>query len=704
MDAFINALRPITSRVRTDDHWIKVKNPRTGKADISRVRAPLTEDVLRHHLNGGPACGACPVERGNDTTLIAMIDLDDHDKVLPWSTMAAHTARVCAALTAAGMVPHAWRSSGGRGVHVYLLWDAPQDAYSVRGLLRDALAACGLRPGTKGGVLAGVAEIFPKQDGVAEHRHGSMFVLPMAKLSVPLEPLAEYEPLDRAACLSYVWQTSPPVPVLEKPEPRAYEASPLGVLDPDTLSAFQSLSPDLGYEDWLKVGMALHYETGGSPDGLLTWDAWSAGGADYPGTEELEYKWGTFEHTGEHLATRSTIRGLAAAAGWAPDVSMDFDDLTADPHSEEVARASDWALPTPIDENEWGTARATPDCIVANMLFADVATLIAPGGMGKTTLILFKAIHIALGIPLFGLKVTKPGPVLILTAEDSRELLVARLRAICSEMFLSDEELAIVRERVRISDLSGRSFKLTTVRNDVVRVTAVVDDIIANAKALAPVLIVIDPAVSFGVGESRVNDAEQGLIEAARRLRNGLNCCVEYVHHSGKSNAREKSLDQYAGRGGSAFADGSRMVMVLQDLPPDAWMKAVGSELPDGVSGLVLARAKLSYAPRQSDIYLIRRGYTFTPVQAAASEDVNAEKIFEYLCEQTAEGKTHSGNTLETVFRGVLKQSEVRAAVRRLIDAGKLQNAPLQKIAGKGGAKTYLKPTTNGLCGNEAIG
>jgi RecA-family ATPase len=41
------------------------------------------------------------------------------------------------------------------------------------------------------------------------------------------------------------------------------------------------------------------------------------------------------------------------------------------------------------------------------------------------------------------------------------------------------------------------------------------------------------------------------------------NCCVRYIHHSGKQNGRDKATDQYAGRGGSAFADGCRMVHVL---------------------------------------------------------------------------------------------------------------------------------------------
>ena len=66
-----------------------------------------------------------------------------------------------------------------------------------------------------------------------------------------------------------------------------------------------------------------------------------------------------------------------------------------------------WELPPEISEDEWSAARSAPDCIVENYLFADVALLIAPGSTGKTTLVLYEAVHIALGLPLSGIKIAK---------------------------------------------------------------------------------------------------------------------------------------------------------------------------------------------------------------------------------------------------------------------------------------------------------
>lgn len=411
-----------------------------------------------------------------------------------------------------------------------------------------------------------------------------------------------------------------------------------------------------------------------------------------------------------HASCASRTDGdFLQAVGLGPE--NEFDVVEDDEESTEATKnSSTWELPASIGTAEWGAARSTPTCVVEHMLFADVATLVAPGGMGKTTLILFKAVHIALGRPLFGLAVRTPGPVLILTSEDSRELLVARLRHICQEMFLTDDELAIVRERVRISDLSGGSFKLTEVVRDVVRTTKAVKAIADAARVLAPVWLVIDPAVSFGVGESRVNDAEQGLIEAARYLRNHLpGCCVEYVHHTGKTNGRDKTIDQYSGRGGSAFADGSRMVMVMQSLNAKEWLKDVGEVLEPGYSGLGLYRAKLSYCPPQPPIYLRRRGYTFEVVAAnsgpvADERQEAADKVWVFLANELEDGRHYSKNTLETTIPGGMARGAIRAAVGFLQAAGRLEDRPLPDGKRHSGQKTYLHPVEQPPSASDSVG
>ena len=349
-----------------------------------------------------------------------------------------------------------------------------------------------------------------------------------------------------------------------------------------------------------------------------------------------------------------------------------------------------------ITAEELASARSSPDCIVENLFYADVGNLIAPGGVGKTTLMMHILACIVTGRPVLGEIVRKTGPVLLVTAEDSRETLVARLRAIMASLELSASERDAVMRDLRIADVSGDGFKLTEVIGDVVLPGANVLTLIDAARLINPVLIAIDPAVSFGVGESRVNDAEQGLIEAARRLRNELNCAVVYIHHSGKANSREKTLDQYSGRGGSAFADGSRMVHVLQNLTPAEWQKETGGEYAPGETGLILARPKMSYCPPPGDIYIRRTGFNFERVEPvennkAAQIERHANQVWQLLVDELKHGRLHSKNSLQEADAGSLKRNQIRSALSWLEATGRIEERK-RTDTGRGGARTYIHP------------
>lgn len=55
-----------------------------------------------------------------------------------------------------------------------------------------------------------------------------------------------------------------------------------------------ALDPDMGRDDWIRVGMALHHESEGDDTGFDLWDEWSSGGASYPGSEGLQTQWDSF--------------------------------------------------------------------------------------------------------------------------------------------------------------------------------------------------------------------------------------------------------------------------------------------------------------------------------------------------------------------------------------------------------------------------
>jgi RecA-family ATPase len=318
---------------------------------------------------------------------------------------------------------------------------------------------------------------------------------------------------------------------------------------------------------------------------------------------------------------------------------------------------------------------------------------------------LWEAIHIVLGRALYGLRVHKPGPVVIITAEDSREMLVARLRRMCEAIELLPAALATVLHDVRISDVCGSGFKLTSVVNDIVIAAPMVDVVIAGCRALRPVLVTLDPAISFGIGESRVNDAEQGLVAAARRIRSELNCCVRFVHHTGKVNAREETVDQYTGRGGSAMPDGCRMVAVLQPMKADKWLLATGASLMKDEIGMVLARPKVSYAPPpHPDILICRKGYEFThrlrdEPDPAGKLRATCDQVLRVLVTDLDKGTYHSKNSLEAL--NLMPRAELRAVIATLEARGRIEHAD-RPHKGPRGAWKYLRPVASPNPAGEA--
>jgi RecA-family ATPase len=256
--------------------------------------------------------------------------------------------------------------------------------------------------------------------------------------------------------------------------------------------------------------------------------------------------------------------------------------------------------------------------------------------------------------------------------------------------------LARVLEYVRIMDLSAIPFRLALVADDVVlpsvaNIEALIEHL--ESENFRPDWIICDPAVSLGVGEARVNDGEQGLIEAARILRNRLNCCVEFIHHVGKGNARDRNSDQYGYRGGSAFADGARMVAVLNPVPPEEWLKETGTPLLEGETGIKVDMPKMSYAKARPPVFIVRDGWHFSQ-RAAVNADPErdreaiANQVAQFIRHHADQGTTLSGRELEDLREDMnLSRDAVRAAVARLRVSGRIHEA------GEPGKRRWLELT-----------
>lgn len=360
----------------------------------------------------------------------------------------------------------------------------------------------------------------------------------------------------------------------------------------------------------------------------------------------------------------------------------------------------DRAALTPTDD-EIAAASLTPRCIVENYLYADVGQLVGPGGTGKTTKLLYEAACIALGWPLWGLRTTAPGWTLFVTAEDQRERLIARLREICAAMELTPDQRQQVFRSVLFWDVTGTGAKLVTMKDGNIVLTALADGIVDRHRADPPAVITFDPLVSFGASEQAVNDNEQALVTAARRIVRGLGCCVRYVHHTGKANARNGTTDQYSGRGGSALPDGSRMTTVLarwESSDTTHGRPPPGCKPEPESSITILVRAKLSYAPPDlPQLWIKRTGFRFehfaelrqSPEEAAAAR---ADQIERYLISQHKQGRYWTARQLEDAPDLDMPRKALREALTALQVSGRLVPVKLPKALCQGSRTTYLRP------------
>lgn len=333
-DDLVAALQPLISRVRTDVTAVRIPD------GTSRwTTEALTDERMRAHVKGIRGRGVCPIREGESTTRLALYDLDSHKGEVPWPTMQATALGLMTAMRAAGLQPIPFRSSGGRGMHIFALWDEPQDAYSVRVLMGEVLASAGMSPGA-GGVGQAQAEIFPKQDRIAKGERGNQFILPLTGKSEPLDELFGLEPAGRDAVLRMDWPMSANVPV-RTPPVREVSATEVPLDIARVRSALMGIpNPDAGdpgeidYDTYRNLAFAVHEATGGSEDGRELFCEWSAQSNKHDGPFFEKRVWPYIRSAGARSGspiTRATLFAHATSCGW-------HDTPTADGFDEEPVR------------------------------------------------------------------------------------------------------------------------------------------------------------------------------------------------------------------------------------------------------------------------------------------------------------------------------------------------------------------------------
>lgn len=197
-----------------------------------------------------------------------------------------------------------------------------------------------------------------------------------------------------------------------------------------------------------------------------------------------------------------------------------------------------------------------------------VSCTIAPGGVGKSTLVTAEALALATGRPLLG--IAPPGPlrVWLWNGEDPPEEIERKIAAACIHYGITAADLG---DRLHVS--SGRDVDLIIARSASGFENGVDDDaataILGEMVRRRVDVLIADPFVATHAVSENNNNLIAAVGRAWGRVAGHANAAVELVHHVRKSQGGPGDTSVEDGRGAIALRDAVRSARVLNIMSRD---------------------------------------------------------------------------------------------------------------------------------------
>lgn len=233
-----------------------------------------------------------------------------------------------------------------------------------------------------------------------------------------------------------------------------------------------------------------------------------------------------------------------------------------------------------------------------HLIRAFVTLLIAPGGTGKSTLMLANLMAIATKRPLLGIKVHQQCNAALLNLEDPQDEIDRRVTALA------------MRYGIRNADIEGRLF--ASPADHVVTIAGIGDDgfsvvhpdekrIIERVRDENIGVLGVDPFAESHTLEENSNPAMIKAAAAWRRVARKGNCAVALAHH-----VRKGPVDSIeSARGAKALTDSARIGLLLSTMnEEDAGLLGIKPE--DRLQYVRLDDAKANMSPRAPKAWWFR--------------------------------------------------------------------------------------------------
>jgi hypothetical protein len=333
------------------------------------------------------------------------------------------------------------------------------------------------------------------------------------------------------------------------------------------------------YGLWIEIGHALKF-LGDIGRGL--WLDWSATSEKFD-PQEAARRWDSFAPT---QTGYRAVFAKAQALGWINPTSnaAKLDDTAA----TGGVIAIPFAVPAVID------IPVRPWLLGRWLMRGTVTTVIAPGGTGKSALMVATALSLASGSELLG-KTVWGGPrrVWLWNLEDDRDELTRQLVACCLRHGLAVEDYV---GRLFVNDAGSSLCTATKGREGLTIHDPVNAAVMAEIRARKIDVLIIDPFVSSHRAEENDNGQIDAIAKRWASIAREANCSIVLVHHSRKLGGQQ--VDAEAARGASALGNAARTVLVLNRMEKtDATRLGIADE--DRRSYIRVSNDKANRAPAE---------------------------------------------------------------------------------------------------------
>lgn len=201
----------------------------------------------------------------------------------------------------------------------------------------------------------------------------------------------------------------------------------------------------------------------------------------------------------------------------------------------------------------------------------NVIETVAPGGAGKSTLIVVEALAMVSGKTLLGVKTPDKLKVWYWNLEEPKVEIERKVQACALQYGLTEDDISC-----RLFVNSGRDTPLViahATREGFVLARPVVEALIAEIARLKIDVIVVDPFVSCHRVPENDNSAQDMVVKEWARIASQTKCAVHLVDHTRKM-APDEQVTTQSSRGGKAKTDACRGVWVVNPMTEQEAEKA----------------------------------------------------------------------------------------------------------------------------------